>query len=175
MDFKYIEQLLDKYYRCETSLEEEDILKAFFSQSVVPQHLEKHKPLFCLMEREAANKPLDASFDKKVEETICGKQPQVKALRISMKDRMMPLLKAVASVAVVVALGNAAQLLFRENQADDDLNYSEYTDTYSDPAVAYDKVEGALQLISQGISRAAADSISLTARQIVPTDSICLE
>ena len=32
MDYKYIEQLLERYFAAETSLEEEHILRAFFSQ-----------------------------------------------------------------------------------------------------------------------------------------------
>lgn len=36
MDYKYINQLLERYWRCETSLEEEDILRSFFSQKDVP-------------------------------------------------------------------------------------------------------------------------------------------
>ena len=39
MDYKYIEQLLDKYWDCETSLEEEQILRCFFRQKEVPAHL----------------------------------------------------------------------------------------------------------------------------------------
>ena len=36
MDYKYINQLLERYWNCETSLEEEGILRAFFSQKDVP-------------------------------------------------------------------------------------------------------------------------------------------
>jgi len=36
MDYKYIEQLLERYWRCETSLQEEEILRLFFSQEEVP-------------------------------------------------------------------------------------------------------------------------------------------
>ena len=32
MDYKYIEQLLERYWKCETTLEEEEILRMFFSQ-----------------------------------------------------------------------------------------------------------------------------------------------
>ena len=31
MDYKYIEQLLERYWQCETTLQEENILRAFFS------------------------------------------------------------------------------------------------------------------------------------------------
>ena len=46
MDYKYIEQLLENYWNCETSTEEEQILRSFFSQKDVPVHLLKYKELF---------------------------------------------------------------------------------------------------------------------------------
>lgn len=174
MDYKYIEQLLEKYYGGETSLEEEKVLRAFFSQRSVPSHLEKHKVLFDLMAREAAIEPLDTDFDQKVMGAIGSERPRVKAVRIRLRDRMMPLLKSVATVAVIVALATAAQMAFQDNAADDEPNYSGYTDTYSDPAAAYNEVSGALMLISQGISRASADSV-VAMRSATPCDSILLE
>ena len=36
MDYKYIKQLLERYWKCETSLEEEEILRTFFSQKDIP-------------------------------------------------------------------------------------------------------------------------------------------
>jgi hypothetical protein len=32
MDYKYIEQLMERYWNAETSMEEESILRSFFSQ-----------------------------------------------------------------------------------------------------------------------------------------------
>ncbi len=46
MDCKYIEQLLERYWQCETSLEEEAQLRAFFNGSDVPEHLLRYKDLF---------------------------------------------------------------------------------------------------------------------------------
>ena len=46
MDYKYIEQLLERYWKCETSLEEEEILRTFFSQKDVPASLLPYKDLF---------------------------------------------------------------------------------------------------------------------------------
>ena len=46
MDYKYITQLLERYWECRTSLEEENILKAFFSQKDVPAELLRYKALF---------------------------------------------------------------------------------------------------------------------------------
>ena len=46
MDYKYINQLLDRYWQGETTLEEEQILRSFFSQLCVPEELAKYRPLF---------------------------------------------------------------------------------------------------------------------------------
>lgn len=46
MDYKYIEQLLERYWECETSIEEEAILRAFFLQKEVPAELARYKSLF---------------------------------------------------------------------------------------------------------------------------------
>ena len=46
MDYKYIEQLLERYWNCETSLEEEDILRTFFSQKDIPAELLPYQALF---------------------------------------------------------------------------------------------------------------------------------
>ena len=36
MDYKYINQLLERYWAAETTLEEEKILRTFFSQTDIP-------------------------------------------------------------------------------------------------------------------------------------------
>ena len=46
MDYKYINQLLDRYWKCETSLEEEEILRTFFRQDELPAELKPYKSLF---------------------------------------------------------------------------------------------------------------------------------
>ena len=46
MDYKDIEQLLERYWQCETSVEEESVLRDFFSREEVPAHLLRYKNLF---------------------------------------------------------------------------------------------------------------------------------
>ena len=50
-DYKYIEELLESYFRAETSLQEEQILNAFFQdENQVPQHLKAYRALFAVEE-----------------------------------------------------------------------------------------------------------------------------
>ena len=46
MESVKIEKLLEKYYEAETSLEEEKMLKDYFSKDEVPAHLSEYKELF---------------------------------------------------------------------------------------------------------------------------------
>ena len=104
MDYRYIEQLLERYWEGETTLQEESILRTFFSQTDIPEHLRKFQPLFiCEQQKE---EPLGEDFDARILEQI-GEAPVAKT--ISLKDRLMPLFKAAAIVAIVLTLGNAAQ------------------------------------------------------------------
>ena len=46
MDSKHIEELLNKYWQAETSLEEEQLLRQYFSSDDVPEHLRETALLF---------------------------------------------------------------------------------------------------------------------------------
>ena len=161
MDYKYIEQLVDRYFSCETSLAEEQILKAFFSQNDVPTELLKYRDLFAYEQNDKKETVLGDDFDAKVL-SIIEEPASVKARTITMTHRLMPLFKAAAIVAIILTLGNAAQFSFKnDKEKSDDINYSSYKDTYSDPSEAYNKVQNALELVSEGINEAQkSDSVT---------------
>ena len=103
MDSKYIEQLLERYWRCETSLEEEALLRSFFNGDEVPAQLLRYKKLFAYqqVEREIH---LDGDFDRKILMQIG--EPVVKARKVGLRTRVMPLLKAAAVVALMLSAGS---------------------------------------------------------------------
>jgi hypothetical protein len=107
MDYKYIEQLLERYWEGETTLQEEAILRTFFSQPdmpEIPENIRKYRALFvCETQKE---EPLGEDFDAHILEQI-GEVPVAKT--VSLKSRLMPLFKAAAIVAIILTLGNAAQ------------------------------------------------------------------
>ena len=111
MDYKYIKQLLERYWRCETSLEEEEILRTFFSQKDVPGVLASYKSLFEYEQSEPKTDVLGDDFDQKILGKVEGDKP-VRARVITMRQRLMPLFKAAAVVAIFLTLGNAVQSAF---------------------------------------------------------------
>lgn len=122
MDYKYIEQLLDRYFECETSLAEEQILRVFFTQENVPVHLLSYRQLFTEPEKAKEQETLGNDFDQRILSLINEEQDQepvrVKAKIISLNRRLRPLYKAAACVAVVLALGQAAQMPYNERNAE---------------------------------------------------------
>ena len=108
MDYKYIEQLMERYWNAETTLEEESILRSFFRQENIPAEME---PLRALFTDEASNEVLGDDFDARMLEMIREEEvpKAVKAREITLTRRLMPLFKAAAVVAIILTIGGALQ------------------------------------------------------------------
>ena len=67
MELAKIEQLLDVYFDGNTSLEEEQILKNYFSQDSIPAHLQEYKLMFDYFaesKAEVSNQPIQVNTKK---------------------------------------------------------------------------------------------------------------
>ena len=87
MDYKYIEQLLEHYWNCETSAEEEQILRIFFQQKEIPLHLRTYQPLFSY-QKKAEDVKLGEDFDQRILQEI--ERPVVKARHLTLYTRCCP-------------------------------------------------------------------------------------
>lgn len=134
MDYKYIEQLLEKYWNCETSIEEEQILRSFFHQKEVPAHLFRYKPLFAYQEAEKEVK-LGDDFDSRILAEI--ERPVVKARRLTLHTRFMPLFKAAAVMALLFTVGGVVKHSMDGNKAGVVYVYDQFENNTHDPQVAY--------------------------------------
>jgi hypothetical protein len=165
MDYKYIEQLLDRYFSAETTVQEEQILRTFFAQGdeEMPQELKQYAPLFAAFNDDAV---LGDDFDKRIldmlpAETVALQPKQVKARTISIAERLRPLFSAAAMVAILLTVGNAINQSMRPDTTWMDADeYASMMVDSQEPAVAYDQVSDSLTL--------AKDNI-LTS---IPTDSL---
>lgn len=108
MDYKYIEQLVERYFNCETSLQEEQILRTFFNQENVPENLSQYAPLFCYQASER-EEGLSDEFDARILELIgedCMSGRRIAPRRFAI---LAPFLRAAAVVACVLTIGGAAE------------------------------------------------------------------
>lgn len=169
MDYKYIEQLLERYWACQTSEQEEDILRAFFSQDNVPAELARYKALFAY-QRQQASLHLGSDFDKKVLAAAgqisvppIAEHKTVKVKHITLTHRLQPLFRAAAVVAIVTLVGITAQRTFNNPSATEpaqgwDYSQEAYKDSYSDPNKAHEATMKALEMFKKGPQTASVDS-----------------
>lgn len=148
MDYKYIEQLLERYFAAETSLEEEHILRAFFSQKDVPVALEQYRALFACQSAEQEDEVLGADFDARVMEMISKqdniaetKRLVVKARPLHLSQRLMPLFKAAAVVAIFLTLGQAAQTPWDASWNSTRMNYAANPQTLPSDSITVTPVQ----------------------------------
>ena len=135
MDYRYIEQLLERYWECQTTLEEEAILRTFFRQEDVPASLLPYRQLF-IEEDRMASEHLGKDFQDRMlqlvgEESLPsgmygGGQASFKARRLTVVHRLRPFYKAAGLVAILLTIGNAAQQSFSDDgqQTTDDVQPS---------------------------------------------------
>ncbi len=146
MDYKYIEQLLERYWQCETSLEEEQILRAFFSQADVPAGLQQYRSLFAFEASEQkAPCGLSADFDERLLAAVAA-MTCVKAKRITLASRLRPLMRAAAAVAIVVSLSAVMQLPFSHGGFMGGMVFTAAGDEQGEPEVVLDEVREAFGL-----------------------------
>lgn len=117
MNYQYIEQLLDRYWNCETTLEEEQILRSFFKQDEVPSHLKQYAMFFAY---EATQKEdiLGDEFDKRIL-AMTEEEKAVEAKEVKFSTRIAPFFKAAAVVAMVLTIGNIAEKALQNNAVND--------------------------------------------------------
>lgn len=165
MDYKYIEQLLERYWDCETTNEEESILRTFFSQKDVPARLLKYRSLFEYQKQAADISPLGDEFDQKVlasiYEDIEDAPKVVKAKVVSFGSYIKPLFKAAAVVAMVLTIGDAAQWSMGYNPQEQ----------ASQQMMAADTAQIDNGMVTAGVDQNVGDSIAAKSIKVM-SDSI---
>ena len=153
MDYKYIEQLLEHYFDGVSTLEEESILRTFFSQKDIPAELAQWQPLFA---DDNANETLGDDFDARMLAMIGSETDNepvvVTARRVTMVSRMMPLFKAAAVVAILLTVGGALQAPWNKSWTT--------TDDYAAMQSAADTVAAIQPIQAENLSDAADSTLA---------------
>ena len=100
-DYSKIDEMLERYWRCETNVEEENQLQHFFLNATdIPQHLLQYQSLFEYRDAKQAEK-LPDDFDERILKKI---DAQPKRNRFAFPQ----LMKIAASIALLIGLGFTA-------------------------------------------------------------------
>lgn len=161
MDSKQIEKLLERYWACETSVEEERQLRRFFNSEDVPAHLLRYKDLFVYQEF-LQDDHLGEDFDERLLKQV--EVPVVKAKSVSIFTRLAPIMRAVAAIALLLALGNLVERSLLQ-----DFHQMAVNDTIgqqvTSPSVA-------LGNDAESVDQQAKDSLNLTLMPVEQNEKI---
>lgn len=127
MELKVIESLLEKYLDAETSVREEERLRAYFASGDVAPHLEQYAPMFNYF-----TLAKEESFTKKVKYTFGRK-------------KVYSLVAVAASVVIILGV------VFQNNTRMNEFG------TYEDPELAMQKTREALEMVSMYMNTGTED------------------
>ncbi len=141
MNAREIEILIQKYWDCETSRDEEILLQNFFLQEDIPEELKQYQGLFTY-KKEQSELSLDESFDEKILSLI-AEEPQQTGYR---KKTLFSQITRIAAVALIcLTIGSVATYFLTQ---DDEVVY---TDTYDTPQEAYSVIQTAVFAVSNNL------------------------
>ncbi len=140
MNSHRIENLLEKYFDGNTSLEDEKILKDFFQRESIPPHLVSLKDTFNYFSEEKTKDELDETFDQKI-------LSKIDHFEISHKRQSRRRF-------IYYASGIAASILIIVNIFTNiDSFSSKLKDTFDNPQLAYEETRKALLLVSGTLNK----------------------
>lgn len=141
MDSDKIDELLNKYWNCETSLEEEKQLQAYFRNSSPPEGLKETANLFRYFDEQKKKDLTDISFERRVIKKIAAPKGRTTSL----------IFNSMRIAAGIIVLFVAVWLVRMEVRK---TVPAEMTDTYDDPRMAFEETKKALMMISKSFSTA---------------------
>ena len=120
---------MEKYWNCDTSLEEEFALKTFFSGDSIPGELRKYAPLFLWKTKQLQ---------------LEGPQMPETEFKNPIRFQWYPFLKVAASVLLILTLGIGFYTHYRQEKYLDRV----FSETYSDPEDALQETKNVIGKIS---------------------------
>ncbi len=151
MDLNKIEELLNKYWNCETSLEEEQQLREYFRGTQIPGQLKDTAALFRYFESHKKKTLTDSGFD-------AGMLRKIKTPAGGTVTRLLyNSMRIAAGIAVLVLATFLVRNEIRKSTP------KEVVDTYDDPKLALEETKKALLMISKtfGTAKDKAKSINM--------------
>jgi len=142
MDSSNIDELLTRYWNCETSLEEEEQLRRYFTGGQVPDHLRETAVLFRYFEEGKKKSLQDPAFEKEITQKL-GTPKRSRSVNLFYNT-----MRIAAGVTVLML---AIWFVRREVRT---TTPQEVVDTYNDPQLAFEETKKALMIISKSFGQA---------------------
>jgi hypothetical protein len=146
MDSKRIEELLNRYWSCESSLEEEQQLREYFRAGNYPEQLKETAALFIYFEAHKKKSINDETFDTQV----------VGKIKSPPKGKMASLLQNSMRIAAGITVLIVAFVLVKNEIRK--TTPQEVVDTYDDPRLAFEETKKALMMISKSFGTAEQEA-----------------
>ncbi|MCO5270878.1 MAG: hypothetical protein M9954_04395 [Cyclobacteriaceae bacterium] len=144
-----IKRLLERYWECETSLEEEQELRDYFNKNEVPEDWKETALLFKYFDSQKKLASKKAGFDPKAGGHVPANRGKV--VRMAMATA-----KIAAGVLVLVAAIYLVRQEIRKSYPE------EVADTYSDPQLAFEETKKALLMISKTFGKVRQEAGRIT-------------
>lgn len=122
MDYKNINQLLEKYWEGETSIQEEETLKQYFNNGNVAKELLPYQPLFQYF-KEEQDVLISDDFEKNFLEKIKN-EPEAKVKPL----RWMKVIRSIAAVGIILLCSLLAYQNFNQKPVDPFAKYEVQTE-----------------------------------------------
>lgn len=149
MDSRELKQLLDKYFKAETSLEEEQQLKeAFRDPSGMDRDLLQYQAFFGYLDKQRTE-GVSSAFDQKLEARLREVSGGLRPLG----RRFSPWLRVAAGLALLIGLFWVARLSFRPSATSPAADQWAVYET-DDPQKALEETMKALALVSNKFKKA---------------------
>lgn len=157
MDSKRLDELLNKYWNCQTSLDEEQELRRYFSKNQVPEEVLPAASLFRYFE-EQRNQTAQKDFNL----AVLSKLKKANRIRTG---KLRVLVRYSLQIAAGIAVLVVAVFLVRQElrKPDRPAGNGELVDTFDDPNRAFEETKKALEMISRGFVRAEQQAKKINA------------
>ena len=138
-----IGDLLERYWKCETSLEEEQALRSYFQGDNIPTDMQEAARLFRFFEMEKQKK-LEENFEPAVTKELQRRRGG----KIISLVTLTQVARIAAGVLVLVIATFFVRQEIRKSYP------QEVQDTYTDPQLAFEETKKALQMIGNTFGKA---------------------
>lgn len=149
IDIEKVNHYLEKYWNCETSVEEEEELRDFFLQDEIPESLRQYRPLFSYIASEQLVTPSKEFNDRwgsvPSETEDDGRYVTIRIFK--------PLLRIAVSVVLLIGVGISFYFISKED------NRPHFVETFEDPNAAMEQATFALEKLSSALQKSEAASV----------------